>query len=250
MIMKNYAFTIQIPQPCSAGWKNMTPSEKGRHCASCAKEVVDFSQMSDTQVIDFYQSHKDQKICGHFSTRQLDRQLRLPLPQQRYATSSVSSLSALVMLAAAVTATPLAFSQESEKTPVQQEGNVILSGKVSKKNLHAPGMISGTLILNDEGISFGMVMLKYQGTIIRRVQTDMDGNFFIQAGFNEVFDSLLVRVSDCEDLQLAISPESNLCLGNIMMIQKETYLEGDVIFIPAEMEQQEQNGRRRKRKDE
>ena len=42
---------LHIPQPCSASWEQMQPTEKGRHCAACAKQVVDFTSMSDEEVL-------------------------------------------------------------------------------------------------------------------------------------------------------------------------------------------------------
>ncbi len=40
---------FKISEPCHENWDAMTPSEQGRHCASCDKEVVDFTSMSETE---------------------------------------------------------------------------------------------------------------------------------------------------------------------------------------------------------
>ncbi|NVO84912.1 hypothetical protein [Hymenobacter terrestris] len=45
------SLTISVPQPCSENWAAMTPAAQGRHCAACAKTVVDFSCMTDAQVV-------------------------------------------------------------------------------------------------------------------------------------------------------------------------------------------------------
>ena len=57
----------------------MLPEEKGRFCGSCAKTVVDFSQMSDQQVID-YLARAGQHVCGRFATDQLERVFPLSTP--------------------------------------------------------------------------------------------------------------------------------------------------------------------------
>jgi hypothetical protein len=54
----------------------MRQEEKGRYCSSCAKIVVDFSSMSDQQVI-AYLSRAGQNVCGRLAPDQLGRDLPL-----------------------------------------------------------------------------------------------------------------------------------------------------------------------------
>lgn len=69
------AVQIQIPTPCHEDWNNMLPEEKGRFCNSCAKTVVDFSVMSDQQLLDYLANFKNQSICGRLHHDQLDRNI-------------------------------------------------------------------------------------------------------------------------------------------------------------------------------
>jgi hypothetical protein len=41
--------SYHIPEPCHEDWERMTPTERGRHCASCDKVVVDLSACSPTE---------------------------------------------------------------------------------------------------------------------------------------------------------------------------------------------------------
>ena len=66
---------IHIPKPCQEDWQQMTPVTNGRYCDSCAKQVVDFSTMSDVEVLNFL-SRSTGKLCGRFSTDQLQRPLQ------------------------------------------------------------------------------------------------------------------------------------------------------------------------------
>jgi hypothetical protein len=50
----------------------MTPNEQGRHCMSCQKTVIDFSLMSDQEVL-HYISNASSQICGRFDNRQLNK---------------------------------------------------------------------------------------------------------------------------------------------------------------------------------
>jgi len=49
---------LHIPTPCHEDWNTMTPVEKGKFCGSCNKEVVDFSLMTDAEVLNFFKKQQ------------------------------------------------------------------------------------------------------------------------------------------------------------------------------------------------
>lgn len=65
---------LDIPVPCQEAWDAMTPSDKGRFCSSCAKQVVDFTLMSDSEIINYFLT-KSGNTCGRFAGDQLKRAL-------------------------------------------------------------------------------------------------------------------------------------------------------------------------------
>lgn len=62
---------ISIPTPCNENWNDMTPEQQGAFCKVCSKVVVDFSAMSDEEVISYFERKKDEKTCGRFRASQL-----------------------------------------------------------------------------------------------------------------------------------------------------------------------------------
>ena len=68
---------ISIADPCPENWNNMLSEEKGRFCLSCQKTVVDFTNMSDSQVFDYFRNYKG-STCGQFTPEQLDRDIAKP----------------------------------------------------------------------------------------------------------------------------------------------------------------------------
>ncbi|MDQ3108925.1 MAG: carboxypeptidase-like regulatory domain-containing protein [Bacteroidota bacterium] len=67
---------LSIPAPCSVKWEEMGRVNEGsRHCSSCKKVIVDFTKMSDDELVAFF--HKNKNACGKLSKRQLDRDLKI-----------------------------------------------------------------------------------------------------------------------------------------------------------------------------
>jgi len=64
---------LSIPDPCYENWQSMTATEQGRFCKACAKEVIDFSMMTDTEVLNYFTTVPDEKVCGRTLPSQLER---------------------------------------------------------------------------------------------------------------------------------------------------------------------------------
>lgn len=66
----NQTLTLSIPTPCSQHRSAFTPVEGGGFCSSCSKVVVDFTKMTDAQMIEYLQKVKGE-TCGTFRADQL-----------------------------------------------------------------------------------------------------------------------------------------------------------------------------------
>lgn len=64
--------SIHIPKPCTAAWDEMQPENNGRFCQQCEQKVIDFSGMSDSEILRII-SRAGAGSCGRFETSQLDR---------------------------------------------------------------------------------------------------------------------------------------------------------------------------------
>ncbi|MDQ3108924.1 MAG: carboxypeptidase-like regulatory domain-containing protein [Bacteroidota bacterium] len=65
---------ISIPEPCTMKWEEMEHvDEQSRHCSSCEKVVLDFTRMSDDELIAFFQ--KTNNVCGRFLPHQIGKDL-------------------------------------------------------------------------------------------------------------------------------------------------------------------------------
>jgi hypothetical protein len=68
---------LSIPKPCREDWEGMTPNEKGRFCSSCQKTVVDFTNMNDRQIAEFFK-RPSSSVCGRIYNDQLERDITIP----------------------------------------------------------------------------------------------------------------------------------------------------------------------------
>lgn len=68
---------LQVPQGCNEDWNAMLPDKNGKFCLSCQKQVIDFTKMSDRELVAFFKKRK-QNTCGRFSAEQLNRDIHIP----------------------------------------------------------------------------------------------------------------------------------------------------------------------------
>jgi CarboxypepD_reg-like domain/Secretion system C-terminal sorting domain len=87
---------FHIPTPCHENWDNMTPEGKGRFCGSCSKQVVDFSLMSDQQVLNYFKQSTG-STCGRFANDQLQRAM-LPGAEHKKKTWWIAAIMPLLLL--------------------------------------------------------------------------------------------------------------------------------------------------------
>lgn len=86
------AIQIKVPKPCHENWHNMTPKEQGRFCGSCEKVVVDFSKMSDQELLSHLSKAVGQPVCGRFANDQLNRNMAPIANKRRFSLTYVWNL--------------------------------------------------------------------------------------------------------------------------------------------------------------
>ncbi|WP_210513873.1 carboxypeptidase-like regulatory domain-containing protein [Hymenobacter terricola] len=62
---------VSIPQPCAVSWAAMSPTAAGRHCAACATEVVDFTRLSEAEILAFLARQGGRPVCANAYATQL-----------------------------------------------------------------------------------------------------------------------------------------------------------------------------------
>lgn len=67
------AINLSIASPCHQNWDKMDSSTQGRFCNSCEKQVVDFTTMTDGEVLSFLKLNASKSMCGRMAADQVSR---------------------------------------------------------------------------------------------------------------------------------------------------------------------------------
>ena len=162
---------LHLPTPCHEDWDAMTPRDQGRHCASCQKTVVDFTAMSDAQLVRFFTEYgKDEQVCGRLRTTQLERPLTT-VPDARVPWKLAASLVAGLGLSTAANA---------QHTPPPSTGRVAIQQAITTPE---PEPTSSCVIDAATGEPLiGVTVEAYgaTGALLGGTTTDADGRFSLQ----------------------------------------------------------------------
>ncbi|WP_296142685.1 hypothetical protein [uncultured Flavobacterium sp.] len=77
----NQKYKISIPEPCHENWEEMLPTENGRFCQSCTKNVIDFTRMSPISIQEYFIANSKKEVCGRFRNEQL-KTLHIQIPNE------------------------------------------------------------------------------------------------------------------------------------------------------------------------
>lgn len=77
--MKEHTYTLDITSPCEEKWADMKLDGNGRHCMQCVKTVIDFTKMTDAEIIALLQQ-KNGNICGRLHKHQMNKALIAKTP--------------------------------------------------------------------------------------------------------------------------------------------------------------------------
>ncbi|WP_374172427.1 carboxypeptidase-like regulatory domain-containing protein [Flavobacterium tructae] len=162
--------TISIPKPCHENWYEMSPTEKGKFCSNCQKNVIDFTKSSDREILLAY--NKNEKLCGRFIVSQLDRNMIIPKEKK-----SVWMIAAASIIAFLGLGNQTIKAQEKSKT--EQTDHKRLKDSIKSKSKKDLIIYTGTLYDSQDNPLPG-VNVKVKQTKVE-TKTNFDGEFTIKA---------------------------------------------------------------------
>ena len=196
------AIQISIQNPCPENWSKMKPVNKGRYCAVCSKNVIDFTQYSNEQLIKHLE--KERNICGRFKSHQLNKKITL----ERKDKNSFSGYAASLFF------TFLTFGNHSaraqEKPKIEQTDKKFVSLEISnQKNNQKNKIMNVSGVIKDDSEPLPGVTIVIKGTNKGTI-TDFDGNFSLEATIGDVLQVSFIGYITQEVIVKENNPEITL----------------------------------------
>lgn len=160
--MKNQ-FSLNIKTPCSENFNSFASTPNGGFCGSCKHDVIDFTKMSDEQIILHFKNQSNANTCGRFKSTQLDSAVLQHKKVSFWTGIGLACLSLFSYHSAQSQNVPItaAFPDKniSQIETSQHLKNIVVKGRVIDDQLPLPGV---NVVL--EGTTIG-------------TQTNFDGEF-------------------------------------------------------------------------
>lgn len=231
---------LRVAEPCSQDWHKMEPAEQGRFCLSCQKQVVDFTLMSDKEMVDYF-SQRAPGICGRFMPDQLERSLALQ-PKKNISFAYFWN----VIVAALLTGG--AANAQSGSNNKKAALAITRSQGTSANNLHcdrpvmgkmaptfpnkiigdtdfiAPAKIAGRVV-DEDGLPIAGATIMIKGTH-RGTVSDSAGNFSIECAHNSI---LAVSSVGYQSKEMAV--DANNSTRIVLHLSRAVLGMGEVVVI-------------------
>lgn len=196
-MQKQIALSIQ--SPCTEKWENFKGTSTGGFCQSCQKNVVDFTQMTDMEIINYLKT-TNQNTCGRFQSGQLKT---YPV----FETESGSKK--LKWLKAAVASIVLLWSN----TDVRGQEQMVPKASIEYNESTKTDSVEQTspnfkgIVRDEYGIGMAGVTIILEGTSIGTV-TNLEGEFEFPKELNEG-DVLMSSFIGYEPVKYVIKEDGN-----------------------------------------
>lgn len=217
-----HSFQLSIETPCHETWENFKPTTTGGFCSSCQKNVIDFTKMSESELVAFFRDRSSQNLCGRFRDDQLkkdyhiedwfpawtmkDNQVLYEIPVEAIRSTSNSKKIRLPLIQNMKAVRNMAFA--------------VLTLFFVEEGMGQNRLISGQVIDADTGEPFPGVSIKIKGTT-RGTISDSIGKYQISA---DEKDTLIFGSIGYKNIEKQASATQDL-----QKMEMDTQLLGEVI---------------------
>ncbi len=227
---KQQSYILKIDKPCGQEWASMNKTEAGKFCTQCSKTVVDFTSLSDKEIIQLTEQSSE-KICGRLSKQQLNRNLLTTQPSANSRFYKI--LAGLILLG--TTENVIASDQLSSQiettsaTEPNAPTNQQVRPYVEPINDSLRNVVKGQVIDAEtkEALPYSSVFIKNTKT---GVVADMEGKFILIIPDSQLTDRIILIVTyiGYEKTEITINKKDLPLTKEFRIIPIEQVLMGEV----------------------
>lgn len=218
-------YEIKIPTSCNENWNKMTPTEKGAFCKRCEKEVLDFTNLSDYQLVQLLESNT--KLCGKFKPEQLNKEIASVKNNYYPQLGALLGVSALLAIAAPV----YAQNNVTNTIKIEQQkeiNNTTVKSKVLKDSIQVSGQVfyeevplEGVNIIV-KGSNYG-TQTDANGNFSLKIHKEQNGKYPVLEIFYIGFESQQIKVKHSTGFQKIQMKEDMVVLGMVIVKKRNIF---------------------------
>lgn len=193
-------FSIEIKTPCHENFNNMIPNANGSFCNSCAKNVIDLSTKTNSEVAKFIGESKDENICARLNVSQLEQTFEYETHPKKNNFKYAVAVAASVLLTSNIVAQdnkqPVTTVQTCEaKPPKRMVGKIAVHQKVVAITIRGKVLDSSTKKPISETAYPNLSFFAYGAT--KTVKIDpKTGEYAIELLVNENAKTVMIYISN------------------------------------------------------
>ena len=208
------SYKIDMISPCTKNWEKMTPTEKGRFCKLCKKEVVNLVGL-DKDELNKIVSQQQNNFCGRVEAKHLNSIATIKRNWfNRVAASILIGLGLTGLFAKTAKAQVIDASKMNEND-LQKLGINENKNAQSKNYIKVEGLIKDNA--TREGIPFVKISFTSNDKIVGEVITDFNGNFSLYP-LNASFDSVI-------DISILYLGYDSLHIKNLHLNKNDVFID-------------------------
>jgi len=193
-------FSLEIKSPCHENFNNMIPNANGSFCNSCAKNVIDLSTKTNSEVAKFIAESKDKNICALLNVSQLEQTFEYDTHPKNNNFKYAVAVAASVLLTSNVVAQdnkqPVTTVQTCEaKPPKRMVGKIAVHQKVVAVTIRGKVLDSSTKKPISETLYPNLMM--YANATTKTVKINpKTGEYTIDLLVNENIKTIIIYITN------------------------------------------------------
>jgi len=212
----------------------MSENEIGRYCSNCSRNVLDFTQMTNQQIVDKIKTSKN-RICGRLTENQVNKPTRSlePIKSNSFITKFLSGILLFSVFDGVSESVSKTHGEINESFQPKHLNRFIITERNNETQKDTiKNYVQGQVIETgtNEPVIFASVLLKNSETW---AVTDVNGYFHLLIPDSLISDQLIlqVRIVGYYDSEFTVKSSDLPLLNKVLKLEPSSILIGEIDII-------------------